>query len=136
MPLVQWTTSGSQLHAWPRELSCQTSLSMGCDLGDVTKLQGKHNVYDVIKGITLALTSKPWEEELVLSNRVTAMANILSEVNKDHQAARRLLLRKLNGMCSPLGGPTSSPGAMAPLSMSMAIVDDHGNHCGMLGDLL
>jgi hypothetical protein len=107
------------------------------DLGDVTKLQGKHNIYNVIKGITLALTSKPWEEELmVLSNRVTAVANMLSEVDKDHQASGRLLLRKLNGMRSPLGGPTLSPGAMAPLSTSMAIVDNHGNHCGMLGDLL
>ena len=60
---------------------------------------------------------------------------MLSEVDKDHQAAGRLLRRKLNGVHSLLG-PTSSPGAMAPLSMSMAIVDNHGNHCGTLGDLL
>jgi hypothetical protein len=137
---------GSMDHLWksiPRlaegvELSNKSVRGMREDLGDVTKLQGEHNVYDVIEGITLALTSKPWEEEfMVLSDRVTAMANMLSEVDEDHQAAGgRLLLRKLNGMHSPLGGPTSSPGAMAPLSTSMAIVDNHGNHCGTLGDLL
>ncbi len=73
---------------------------------------------------------------MVLSNQVTAMANMLSKLDEDHQAAGRLLLRKLNGVRSSLGGPTSSPGAMAPLSTSMAIVDDHSNHCGTLGDLL
>jgi hypothetical protein len=119
------------------ELSNKSVHGMREDLGDVTKLQGKHNIYDVIEGITLALTSKPWEEEfMVLSNRVTTMANMLSKVDKDHQAAGCLLLRKLNSVGSPSGGLTSSPGAMVLLSTSMAIVDVHGNHCGTLGDLL
>jgi hypothetical protein len=52
------------------ELSNKSVCGMHEDLGDITELQGKHNVYDVIKGITLALTSKPWEEEfMVLSDR-------------------------------------------------------------------
>jgi hypothetical protein len=79
------------------KLSNKSVRGMREDLGDITKLQGEHNVYDMIKGITLTLTSKPWEEEfMVLSDWVTAIANMLREVDKDHQAAGRLLLRKLN----------------------------------------
>ncbi len=106
------------------------------ELGAITELQGKHNIHDVIKGTPLTLTSKPWQKEfMVLSNWVTAVANMLSKVDEDHhQAAGHLLLRKLNGMRSSMGGPTLSPCAMAPLSTSMVIVDDHATIVAHWGD--
>jgi hypothetical protein len=89
-------------------------------------------VYDVIEGVTLALTSRPWVDELLaLGDRVSDVGKLLSEVDEDHQATGRLLLKKLTLVsCSPgLGaGPT--------LTTSMAIFDDQGNQCCTLGDLL
>jgi hypothetical protein len=119
------------------ELSNKSVRDVRDDLGDVTELQGKHNVYDVTKGVTLALTSRPWAEELfALGDRVSKVGKLLTEVDKDHQVAGHLLLRKLTIVFPSSGGPTPSLGAVPLLSMSMAILDDQGNQCCLLGDLL
>ena len=61
------------------------------DLGGVTELQGEHHVNNVITGITLALTSKPWEEECMVLSNGSPPWQTLIKVDKDHQAAGRLL---------------------------------------------
>ena len=41
------------------------------ELGDISELHAEHRVYDVCEGVTLALASRPWEEELsALGNQV------------------------------------------------------------------
>ena len=136
---------GSMDHLWKSiahlgeafELSNKSVRNVQDKLGDVTELQAKHNVYNVTKGVTLALMSRLWAEELLaLGNRVSEVGKLLTKVDKDHQAAGRLLLRKLTLVPPSSGGPTPSPGAVPPLSTSMAILDDQGNQCCTLGDLL
>jgi hypothetical protein len=88
-------------------------------------------VYNVTKGVTLALTSRLWADELLaLGNQVSDVGKLLSEVDKDHQATGRLLLKKLT-LVSSLPGPGAGP----TLTTSMAIFDNQGNQCCTLGDL-
>jgi hypothetical protein len=119
------------------ELSNKSVCLVREELGDVSELHAEHRVYDVCEGVTLALTSRPWADELLaLGDRVSDVGKLLSEVDEDHQATGCLLLKKLNSLASPTGGPTPSPGVLPPLTASMVICDDQGNPCCMLGDLL
>ena len=119
------------------ELSNKFVRDVQDELEDVTGLQAEHNVYNMTEGVTLALTSRPWAEELLaLGDRVSKVGKLLTEVDEDHQAAGCLLLRKLTLVSPSSGGTTPSPGAVPPLSTSMAILDNQGNQCCTLGDLL
>ena len=107
------------------------------ELGNVSELHTEHGVYDVCEGVTLALASRPWEEELsALGGRVIGVEKLLSEVDEDHQAAGRLLLKKIASAAPSSGWPTHSLGAVPTLSASMAILDDQGNLVCSLGELL
>ncbi len=78
------------------KLSNKSVWDVQYELGGVTELQAEHNVYGVIEGVALALTSRPWAEEfLALGNQVSKVRKLLTEVDEDHQAAGRHLLRKL-----------------------------------------
>jgi len=102
------------------------------ELGDISELHAEHGVYDVCEGVTLALASRPWEEELsALGDRVSEVGKLLSEVDEDHQATGRLLLKKIAS-----AAPTPSSGSVPPLLTSMVICDEQGNSCCTLGDLL
>jgi hypothetical protein len=119
------------------ELSNKSVGDVQDELGGVTELQAKHNLYGVTKGVVLALTSRLWAEELLaLGDRVSEVEKLLTEVNKDHQAAECYLFRKLTLVAPSSGGLTPSPGAVPPLSTSMTILDEQGNQCCMLGDLV
>jgi hypothetical protein len=110
------------------ELSNKSVRDVQDELGGVSGLQVEHNVYDVAEGVTLALTSRLWANELLaLGNRVSDVGKLLSEVNEDHQATGRLLLRMLTSVSSSSGGTTSPPGAVPPLTTSMAIFYNQGN---------
>ena len=114
------------------ELSNKSVCFVREELGDISELHAEHGVYDVCEGVALALTSKPWEEELsALGDRVSEVGKLLSEVDEDHQATGRLLLKKIAS-----AAPTPSPGTGPPLITSMVICDEQGNPCCTLGDLL
>ncbi len=102
------------------ELSNKSVRFVREELGDISKLHAEHGVYDVCEGVTLALTSKPWEEELsALGDRVSEVGKLLSEVDEIASTA-----------------PTPSPGTVPPLITSMVICDEQGHPCCTLGDLL
>ena len=136
---------GSMDHLWKSiarlgealELSNKSVRDVQDELGDVSELQVEHKVYDVTEGVTLTLTSRPWADELLaLGDRVSEVGKLLSEVDEDHQATGRLLLKKLTSLSPPSGEPTPSPGAAPPLTTSMVICEEQGNLCCTLGDLL
>jgi len=100
------------------------------ELGDISELHAEHGVYDVCEGVSLALASRPWEEELsALGNQVFEVGKLLSKVDEDHQATGRLLLKKIAS-----AAPTPSP--VPPLITSMVVCNEQGNPCCTLGDLL
>lgn len=134
---------GSMDHLWKSiarlgealESSNKSVRDVRDELGDVSELQLEHNVYDVTEGVTLALTGRPWADELsALGDRVSDVGKLLSEVDEDHQATGRLLLRKITSLSSP--AVTPSLGTVPPLITSMVICDEQGNPCCTLGDLL
>ena len=114
------------------ELSNKSVRFVREELGDVAELHTEHGVYDVCEGVTLALASRPWEEELLaLGARVSEVGKLLSEVDEDHQATGRLLLKKIGS-----AAPALSPGSGPTLSTSMTILDEQGNLVCSLGELL
>ncbi len=114
------------------ELSNKSVRFVREELGDVAELHTEHRVYDVCEGVTLALASRPWEEELsALGARVSEVGKLLSEVDEDHQATGRLLLKKIGA-----AAPALSPGSGPTLSTSMTILDEQGNLVCSLGELL
>ena len=112
------------------------------DIGDTSDLFEDLAVGGLCEGVVRALTlssanaaAPPELQEI--TDKITALAALIEEVNEDHQKASQVLFARLNSRIpvAPIAAATGLWGA-GQLNLLMAIINDTGDQVGTLGQLL